>query len=126
MKALCDNCKREYDCGQIDFIEDYEKNNKPMNLNEIIEKKKEKFENEFVSKTISYPVGSERSEVININDVKSFLEKAIRESVEEALRAVDLQGGTLYVDETSGEYKYIKGYCKALEDFDARVKEFMK
>lgn len=27
MKALCDNCKREYDCGQIDFIEDYEKNN---------------------------------------------------------------------------------------------------
>lgn len=78
-----------------------------MTLNEIIERKKEEFDENFpdLGWCLRTDIGVNPSK----NRVKSFLEKAIRESVEEALREV--------ID--------IDGYKETLK-MSSRVKEFMK
>ena len=103
-----------------------------MTLTTIIKKKKEQFEKEFVNKSLPFLGGMHLSwksagdfdkEMLMINNVESFLEKAIRESVEEALREVRPSGEEKICDtETGGIYKI--NPCK--NQFDSRVKEFMK
>lgn len=75
---------------------------KVRNLSTIIEKKKEEF----------------LRDRIKIQAV-DFLEKAIRESVEEALREV-------IVFKKVGTKNYMEGYEDAMKDLYARIKEFMK
>ena len=87
---------------------------KPRNLSAIIEKKKEAFVEEFENIAIECGLSTE-------NDVKSFLEKAIRESVEEALLEVGNFG-----EPEKGCDGCEMSCGHALMDFKERVKEFMK
>lgn len=90
-----------------------------MNLNTIIERKKEEFEKSMTCideckngfyEDIGCPAHGE-----DAIKAKKFLEKAIRESVEEALRDVRPQPS------------YSKTNWKTcLDEFDVRVNEFMK
>lgn len=83
-----------------------------MNLNEIIERKKEEWEREF---NMGWSVRlSQRAQRF----FKQFLDKAIRESVEEAFREVRPYRAFTDLEELH-EYSYVN-------DFDNRVKEFMK
>lgn len=77
---------------------------KVRNLSTIIEKKKEEF----------------LRDRIKIQAV-DFLEKAIRESVEEALREVRPGSAPNYYDAT-----FVEVFGRAIEEYDSRVKEFMK
>lgn len=78
-----------------------------MNLSQIIERKKEEFDKGFSKCIVEFGDVYE----ITLNDeLKDFLEKAIRESVEEALR----------------EVRPDSYYLTHSEKFDNRVKEFMK
>lgn len=95
-----------------------------MNLSQIIERKKEEFEKSDLKNRI---VESDKFYRLHGfpeyagETVQSFLEKAIRESVEEALREVrpeDYMAKELC--ESEG------GYGMCLDDLDSRVKEFMK
>lgn len=96
---------------------------KVRNLSTIIEKKKEEFEK------------SNRCSCADLDDIeavcpahglkairyKRFLEKAIRESVEEALREVRPGSAPNYYDAT-----FVEVFGRAIEEYDSRVKEFMK
>lgn len=103
-----------------------------MNLNEIIERKKEEFEKTMTCidecknglyEDIGCPAHGE-----DAIKTKRFLEKAIRESVEEALREVKPEKDEDFV---YCEHKLMAGdecTCgKGLHTlFDVRVKEFMQ
>ena len=85
-----------------------------MNLSQIIERKKEEFdESDWIA------VCEITSFSIMLAKQSKFLEKAIRESVEEALREV-------IVFKKTGTMAYMQGYEDALKDLYVRVKEFMK
>ena len=59
-----------------------------MNLSQIIERKKEEFDATFISPTSMWATNLTGDKWYHKQDVRLFLEKAIRESVEEALREV--------------------------------------
>lgn len=87
-----------------------------MTLSKIIEKKKEEFDTYVYANSLECG-GYDDSGMLqeDIEKVQSFLEKAIRESVEEALRDVRPQPS------------YSKTNWKTcLDEFDVRVNEFMK
>ena len=83
---------------------------KYRNLSTIIEKKKEEFEKDY-KKQIESELGE-----LAVSGIKYFLEKAIRESVEEALRWVKPVAG---YNDSFGAY-YYEG------ELEERIKEFMK
>ena len=94
-----------------------------MNLNQIIEKKKEEFKKEMRCSCI-FEVDALEDVACEAHGItairyKRFLEKAIRESVEEALREV-------IVFEKTGTTVYMAGYEDAMKDISVRIKEFMK
>ena len=81
-----------------------------MNLSTIIEKKKKEFRKKCHTEPKFFG---------DITWIDTFLEKAIRESVEQALLEV-------IVFRKAGTTAYMVGYEDALKDLYARVKEFMK
>ena len=90
-------------------------------LSTIIEKKREEFEKEFVKKNTNWCESGWTVPFVDsrADGLESFIEKAIRESVEEALREV-------LVFRKIGTTTYMEGYEDALNDIFIRVKEFMK
>lgn len=90
-----------------------------MNLSQIIERKKEEFDATFISPTSMWATNLTGDKWYHKQDVRLFLEKAIRESVEEALREVRPKG-------TGKDGDYIDGFIGCLSAYDSRVKEFMK
>ena len=103
-----------------------------MNLTTIIEKKKEDLYGMFLPKSKNnYYYNAKKhvqfsenpnnwEEIDAVEDIANLFEKAIRESVEEALREVrptkaDMELGIL-----------ARAYNKCVDAFDYRVKEFMK
>ena len=84
-----------------------------MNLSQIIERKKEEFLD------LYWERGKYSERELGPKSYTDFIEKAIRESVEEALREVKPEGkflNTVYFDNLSS-YK---------TEYKDRVKEFMK
>ena len=95
-------------------------------LSTIIEKKKEEFEKKFADGGFVSAYQANHAK-----DMKSFLEKAIRESVEEALRevSVDIEKEIKGWDMTiisSDDGQYDNAYYDGTTDALKKIKEFMK
>lgn len=84
-----------------------------MNLSQIIERKKEEFLD------LYWERGKYSERELGPKSYTDFIEKAIRESVEEALREVRPKG-------TGKDGDYIDGFIGCLSAYDSRVKEFLK
>lgn len=114
-----------------------------MTLSTIIEKKKEEFDEKFES-FIEYPVNDrpilapcEYEDIVEMKGtLESFIEKSIRESVEDALREVQISSDTVialstkYYPDTDKDFTtrhralaFVGDVIGRIED---KVKEFMK